>query len=151
MIRRPPRSTLFPYTTLFRSVANHGAALGQLGRTARSLQRLAQLVVVVAVDAQRVQRGVVDDPVEPGPQLADLVAAEQRRPRRHEGLLEGVLRTRLGQQPAAVAQQLAPVALDDGLEGALVTLAGERDEAVVALRAQQRDGGSGHGDRGTPP
>src|SRR6266536_6411518 len=24
MIRRPPRSTLFPYTTLFRSVANHG-------------------------------------------------------------------------------------------------------------------------------
>src|SRR2546426_5731271 len=25
MIRRPPRSTLFPYTTLFRSVANHTA------------------------------------------------------------------------------------------------------------------------------
>src|SRR5438309_9159951 len=24
MIRRPPRSTLFPYTTLFRSVAPHG-------------------------------------------------------------------------------------------------------------------------------
>src|SRR3712207_2069286 len=24
MIRRPPRSTLFPYTTLFRSVAHHG-------------------------------------------------------------------------------------------------------------------------------
>src|SRR2546429_4067556 len=24
MIRRPPRSTLFPYTTLFRSVANSG-------------------------------------------------------------------------------------------------------------------------------
>src|SRR3989442_8756668 len=26
MIRRPPRSTLFPYTTLFRSVAEHGGA-----------------------------------------------------------------------------------------------------------------------------
>src|SRR2546430_3533908 len=26
MIRRPPRSTLFPYTTLFRSHANHGNA-----------------------------------------------------------------------------------------------------------------------------
>src|SRR3712207_7664849 len=26
MIRRPPRSTLFPYTTLFRSVANRGAS-----------------------------------------------------------------------------------------------------------------------------
>src|SRR5687768_18061389 len=25
MIRRPPRSTLFPYTTLFRSIADHGA------------------------------------------------------------------------------------------------------------------------------
>src|SRR3989442_6072623 len=25
MIRRPPRSTLFPYTTLFRSAAPHGA------------------------------------------------------------------------------------------------------------------------------
>src|SRR5258706_3705145 len=28
MIRRPPRSTLFPYTTLFRS---HGAEAGQFG------------------------------------------------------------------------------------------------------------------------
>src|SRR3712207_6981656 len=25
MIRRPPRSTLFPYTTLFRSLEHHGA------------------------------------------------------------------------------------------------------------------------------
>src|SRR2546430_8575526 len=25
MIRRPPRSTLFPYTTLFRSIIEHGA------------------------------------------------------------------------------------------------------------------------------
>src|SRR5258708_12413423 len=28
MIRRPPRSTLFPYTTLFRSVGQHGKLLG---------------------------------------------------------------------------------------------------------------------------
>src|SRR2546422_4461293 len=27
MIRRPPRSTLFPYTTLFRSMAGYGTAL----------------------------------------------------------------------------------------------------------------------------
>src|SRR5260370_4465771 len=32
MIRRPPRSTLFPYTTLFRSIADRGAP-------ARSTQR----------------------------------------------------------------------------------------------------------------
>src|SRR2546426_4422734 len=34
MIRRPPRSTLFPYTTLFRSlgeVGAHAAAAGQVG------------------------------------------------------------------------------------------------------------------------
>src|SRR5256885_12296780 len=30
MIRRPPRSTLFPYTTLFRSVLEAGALLVQL-------------------------------------------------------------------------------------------------------------------------
>src|SRR5256886_8972181 len=31
MIRRPPRSTLFPYTTLFRSVEGFLEALGSLG------------------------------------------------------------------------------------------------------------------------
>src|SRR2546428_6861435 len=30
MIRRPPRSTLFPYTTLFRSVGEHLIGLGDL-------------------------------------------------------------------------------------------------------------------------
>src|SRR5467141_424913 len=43
MIRRPPRSTLFPYTTLFRSVANGGIGGHrlQLGETSsrRSNQR----------------------------------------------------------------------------------------------------------------
>src|SRR2546422_8558020 len=29
MIRRPPRSTLFPYTTLFRSKGHHAALLGR--------------------------------------------------------------------------------------------------------------------------
>src|SRR3712207_8020237 len=29
MIRRPPRSTLFPYTTLFRSAVSEGARLAQ--------------------------------------------------------------------------------------------------------------------------
>src|SRR5256885_7912866 len=29
MIRRPPRSTLFPYTTLFRSVQLHGDSFGR--------------------------------------------------------------------------------------------------------------------------
>src|SRR3712207_7154487 len=48
MIRRPPRSTLFPYTTLFRSVLAHGApdvvqppdARGHIDHRARRRQRL---------------------------------------------------------------------------------------------------------------
>src|SRR5256885_2628286 len=40
MIRRPPRSTLFPYTTLFRSVGGYGLA-----------QRLGALRVAVQQDA----------------------------------------------------------------------------------------------------
>src|SRR2546430_11471755 len=35
MIRRPPRSTLFPYTTLFRSVAVHGALRAALAEHLR--------------------------------------------------------------------------------------------------------------------
>src|SRR2546427_13293367 len=34
MIRRPPRSTLFPYTTLFRSRSDAVAAPGRYGRSA---------------------------------------------------------------------------------------------------------------------
>src|SRR3712207_960956 len=40
MIRRPPRSTLFPYTTLFRSEAGgHGPAPGGAARAARAPSR----------------------------------------------------------------------------------------------------------------
>src|SRR5258708_11755281 len=47
MIRRPPRSTLFPYTTLFRSIVEDAIALDQ---------------AVVAVVGERVQRHVAHDP-----------------------------------------------------------------------------------------
>src|SRR3712207_7295665 len=36
MIRRPPRSTLFPYTTLFRSADPHRAEPGRPGAAARA-------------------------------------------------------------------------------------------------------------------
>src|SRR5260221_9330982 len=42
MIRRPPRSTLFPYTTLFRSLAARAAALPRLDRLARRERALPQ-------------------------------------------------------------------------------------------------------------
>src|SRR3712207_7893849 len=49
MIRRPPRSTLFPYTTLFRSVRDRlrhlrAIALRELGRPDESADELAALV-----------------------------------------------------------------------------------------------------------
>src|SRR3712207_7633592 len=37
MIRRPPRSTLFPYTTLFRSVGAVGAESEKIGRDLNQL------------------------------------------------------------------------------------------------------------------
>src|SRR2546425_5482583 len=44
MIRRPPRSTLFPYTTLFRSHTNVGVCLqAYLRRTPQDLARLLAL------------------------------------------------------------------------------------------------------------
>src|SRR4051794_41576179 len=50
MIRRPPRSTLFPYTTLFRSASWPGvpehrmaAACGQLRRQGRSEEHTSEL------------------------------------------------------------------------------------------------------------
>src|SRR3712207_7925304 len=42
MIRRPPRSTLFPYTTLFRSAASDGirvAGCGSKGRIAGTIHK----------------------------------------------------------------------------------------------------------------
>src|SRR3712207_8249436 len=70
MIRRPPRSTLFPYTTLFRSVAVgdvDGDRLVEdvrlLGHEADALAQLveAQLTQVDAVEAQLAARRQHED------------------------------------------------------------------------------------------
>src|SRR2546421_7185531 len=51
MIRRPPRSTLFPYTTLFRSrvVGKQRAQLVQPPADARRIQLLQQLLYLKAI------------------------------------------------------------------------------------------------------
>src|SRR3989442_15403077 len=43
MIRRPPRSTLFPYTTLFRSLDDHGRVRGEDAVVARELRQLVRI------------------------------------------------------------------------------------------------------------
>src|SRR2546429_5239523 len=67
MIRRPPRSTLFPYTTLFRSLrhaaaairhleADIGAGHGALWRPLRPVDRIGTAVVGVRTDGPRQDR-----------------------------------------------------------------------------------------------
>src|SRR3712207_8723011 len=49
MIRRPPRSTLFPYTTLFRSLPAHHQRRHQSGFHIR-----------IQEETQRIERGIAD-------------------------------------------------------------------------------------------
>src|SRR5687768_17741661 len=46
MIRRPPRSTLFPYTTLFRSPLFNGEPLVILDETIKNIGELAAIVIL---------------------------------------------------------------------------------------------------------
>src|SRR3712207_8566008 len=61
MIRRPPRSTLFPYTTLFRSRHDRRAAAGGAVRAVRPLTELHQEPDLArVVPRQLVVRGLAD-------------------------------------------------------------------------------------------
>src|SRR3712207_9084994 len=70
MIRRPPRSTLFPYTTLFRSPEEVAALAADLRRrdeydSSRADSPLRPAVDAVVVDSTHLdQQGVVDRVVE---------------------------------------------------------------------------------------
>src|SRR3712207_6934184 len=72
MIRRPPRSTLFPYTTLFRSCASYSTAL--------HLMRTGALGVLVGVGPGRIctTRGVIGVGVPQATAVADAAAARMR-------------------------------------------------------------------------
>src|SRR5687768_17665191 len=45
MIRRPPRSTLFPYTTLFRSARKELATVGSAGMGGRRLRKRSRAIM----------------------------------------------------------------------------------------------------------
>src|SRR3712207_8705715 len=66
MIRRPPRSTLFPYTTLFRSAVRARGALGPRRAAVRGGARAAAVVEARGDerDADLVAHRLVDDRAE---------------------------------------------------------------------------------------
>src|SRR2546426_6087592 len=72
MIRRPPRSTLFPYTTLFRSFRRHRLREGE----PELLEPLEQLAVLGLVEEPRVRLG---DRRSDAPDLADLLDRGDRK------------------------------------------------------------------------
>src|SRR3712207_8647062 len=71
MIRRPPRSTLFPYTTLFRSVDGEGVA-GRLAEAPRLPPRAAHRL---HLRGDRRGVGLPGRLLRPGHLRADLLAA----------------------------------------------------------------------------
>src|SRR2546430_5613050 len=89
MIRRPPRSTLFPYTTLFRATAR-GARPGDEG--ARLLRRVFQL-----------------EPAGVGRRPLELLVPYGGPGHRRHGAREGVP-VRLAGGPLSVARQPGPAA-----------------------------------------
>ena len=72
MIRRPPRSTLFPYTTLFRSVVRDArldelVAVDQPADVLVEVHRRVLGVAVDLVEAQLAERPALDGDHEPTP------------------------------------------------------------------------------------
>src|SRR3712207_7595875 len=60
MIRRPPRSTLFPYTTLFRSIGNRGPSLFVVTLVPTPGVDLARLEQVYYDELERIRTEGVD-------------------------------------------------------------------------------------------
>src|SRR2546430_3409531 len=69
MIRRPPRSTLFPFTTLFRSFAGRGFEGGYTIQYVRAVRRLGQAsgrIPLATTDNGTMRRVDLDRPLAPG-------------------------------------------------------------------------------------
>src|SRR3712207_202596 len=124
MIRRPPRSTLFPYTTLFRS---HLPRVGALGRLHADRDVADELLVEAVLHHAG------------GELLAALAgqrAGVDADRHRDVGLVDGDERQRTG--VGGVGQRLADVDLGDAGDGDDLARAGAVDrDALERLRAEQ--------------
>src|SRR2546422_5404147 len=101
MIRRPPRSTLFPYTTLFRSVKLTRAEADLYGRTTEFLRRLYREGFIQPAEQEETEDGAL------------------RRRRTKKGILQLAvihLRQRLCSSSRAPPPSLAPLAQSEGIQ-----------------------------------
>src|SRR2546425_6682018 len=98
MIRRPPRSTLFPYTTLFRSRPAHGLRPPRL----RRLGAVLRAALLPAGDASGVE-GPADDVVPNPGEVLDAAASDHH----DRVLLEVVADARRSEEHTSELQSLA--------------------------------------------
>src|SRR2546425_4030352 len=124
MIRRPPRSTLFPYTTLFRSLA---------GKLAVRLAIVADHAAEIA--PQRRYGNIVAD-IQRGELLGEIVPVGVR-----EHPLREVVRKALGEE-VMTAQRLIGV-IENGRVAALFEPCEQLCECACGLIADSREVGNG--------
>src|SRR3989475_66974 len=90
MIRRPPRSTLFPYTTLFRSLGDHQAEyvllLGMLAATCSKIGREIYTLM-------KQEFGEVEEPVPPGT-VGSSMMPQKRNPKLSQDIIAAAAQIR---------------------------------------------------------
>src|SRR3712207_8720118 len=102
MIRRPPRSTLFPYTTLFRSAAWPEEAFAQLGGIDRAT------AIAVLTHDPKLDDAALVLALRSGASYIGAMGSRRAHARRRERLLPQ------GIDEAALARLSAPLGLDLG-------------------------------------
>src|SRR5262245_63022534 len=102
MIRRPPRSTLFPYTTLFRSVLpNRGVKQKALLEDNPALGTpggLGHLPEVIAIDGDLPRHGII----EAGQQMEDGALPRPTWPHKGDGFARMDGKTHVAQMAVAI-------------------------------------------------
>src|SRR5690349_23863946 len=84
MLRRPPRSTLFPYTTLFRSHQSHRDSTGSSARTIRiAIRKTHQVGSDVAVVVGRIRSEEHTSELQSRRDLVCRLLLEKKKKRHH--------------------------------------------------------------------